>query len=459
MFATHYRLMLVLGCSACAPTPSDWGGAKSVYVERCEGATCATGNECKGEWCLKPEAAGADYVPQLRCGDGLQQRWEPCDDGNQGNADDCVEGCRLARCGDGFLRQNRTIHDPDYEACDDGNLDETDGCLSTCRTARCGDGHLRVDLGVGDEGYEHCDDGNRSDRDDCVNCELARCGDGRVHEGIEACDDGNDQWDDGCVADCEPARCGDGHVRTDKIPGDLGYEHCDDGNQDAGDDCGNDCYPNTLPSGLGSGPEDLGHQCAQIRSAHPEAPSGVYWVDLDGMRPMPPMQIHCDMETDGGGFSRLILLQSDLMLWNAWTDGLIGQSEGQAPFGIALERLGVPATELEFYLVRDGVRVTPVFSGVPESAWNPSINDEPMQGTLSYRQPGEAPQTCPEPLAHAGDHWNWSFASASGCAAPGAAGAVILGDLEGPLVESATALQAPQEAQAVAFETLEVWLR
>ena len=56
-----------------------------------------------------------------------------------------------------------------------------------------------------------------------------------------------------------------------------------------------------------------------------------------------------------------------------------------------------------------------------------------------------------------------SFARAarpsSGCAAPGAAGAVILGDLDGPLVESATAFQAPQEAQAVAFETLEVWLR
>ena len=139
--------LLVLSMS-CTPTPEDWGQASSAYVERCEGEACAQGNECAGGYCLKPEDAGDDYRPGLRCGDGLVQRWEDCDDGNDINTDNCLTGCRAARCGDGFVRAHLTIHDPEYEACDDGNLDDNDGCTSECRLARCGDGFVRADLSL-----------------------------------------------------------------------------------------------------------------------------------------------------------------------------------------------------------------------------------------------------------------------------------------------------------------------
>ncbi len=455
-----WRFVFVLCVAvACTPSPADWGGVQSAYTERCEGEDCAQGNACVGGLCLKPDHAGEDYVPSLRCGDGLQQRWEPCDDGNQANSDACVSGCRLARCGDGFVRLNLAIHDPEFEACDDGNLDDTDGCLSTCRVARCGDGHVRTDLALGDDGFEHCDDGNQSDRDDCVDCELARCGDGQVHEGVEACDDGNDHFDDGCVADCQPARCGDGHTRTDLEPGVFGYEYCDDGNQEMDDECGNDCYPNVVPTGSGTSVEDVGHHCAQILAAQPGSQSGLYWVDFDGLRPMPIMQVACDMQTDGGGFSRLILVRQDLALWHAWTEGLAGQTESSDPFGIPLNALGKVSADLEFFIERDGVRITPIISGVSASSWNPSLNDEPMQGRLTWREPGGEPSVCPEALVHAHDTWNWSFATPTGCAALGEAGLVILGDSERGLSESAVMIQAPGMAEPEAFETLEVWLR
>jgi hypothetical protein len=161
------------------------------------------------------------------------------------------------------------------------------------------------------------------------------------------------------------------------------------------DDCGNDCYPNSLPSGLGSSLEDVGHHCAQILAAQPDAQSGLYWVDFDGLRPMPAMQIQCDMQTDGGGFSRLILVHQDLGLWNAWTEGLAGQPEGADPFAVPLNSLNKASADLEFFIQRDGVRITPVLSGVSASSWNPSLGDEPMQGRLTWREPGGEPSACP----------------------------------------------------------------
>ncbi|WP_050431335.1 DUF4215 domain-containing protein [Chondromyces crocatus] len=59
------------------------------------------------------------------CGDGLLGVGEECDDGNTDNADGCLATCRVARCGDGFLRAG-------VEQCDDGNANEGDCCSSAC---------------------------------------------------------------------------------------------------------------------------------------------------------------------------------------------------------------------------------------------------------------------------------------------------------------------------------------
>jgi cysteine-rich repeat protein len=108
----------------------------------------------------------------------------------------CRMGCGLRRCGDG-------VQD-DGEACDDGivNGNTADTCRATCALPTCGDGV--VDTG------EECDDGqgNSWAKDACrPTCELAACGDGIVDTG-EVCDGRGETA--ACNANCTPWQCGDG---------------------------------------------------------------------------------------------------------------------------------------------------------------------------------------------------------------------------------------------------------
>jgi cysteine-rich repeat protein len=66
---------------------------------------------------------GEEDAPAPRCGDGIVQGSEECDDGNDSNADACLNDCVRARCGDGFLREG-------VEECE-----EDEGCVTSCGTA------------------------------------------------------------------------------------------------------------------------------------------------------------------------------------------------------------------------------------------------------------------------------------------------------------------------------------
>lgn len=50
------------------------------------------------------------------CGNGVEDPGEACDDGNDSNLDGCLITCALARCGDGFLRQDLVYLAPDEPA-------------------------------------------------------------------------------------------------------------------------------------------------------------------------------------------------------------------------------------------------------------------------------------------------------------------------------------------------------
>lgn len=179
------------------------------------------------------------------CGNGVKQPGEDCDDGNQSNTDACLNTCKPATCGDGFVR-------PGHEGCDDGNRDDADLCANTCSPQRCGDGVTQGNRG------ENCDDANQNNGDACTNaCKTNVCGDGHVKTGVEFCDDGNVTNGDGCSSTCRTETihvCGNG-VKT-------GTEQCDDGNLANGDGCSSTCFTQEIPpAGCGNGVLNPGEVC------------------------------------------------------------------------------------------------------------------------------------------------------------------------------------------------------
>ena len=152
--------------------------------------------------------------PGPRCGNGIVEEGEECEDRNRIDTDRCTNKCTKARCGDGI------VWDP-VEECDDGNLIGTDACTHACNHARCGDAVVW-------EGVEDCDQGplNSDTRPNfCrTDCLLPSCGD-RVTDRGEECDDGNTINGDGCEIDCswtcerftQEIDCHDGLPCTDDI--------------------------------------------------------------------------------------------------------------------------------------------------------------------------------------------------------------------------------------------------
>lgn len=178
--------------------------------ETCTAPTCGDDGACIGG-CRKAEKPA--------CGPSVSAREALVEDSRTGSSSSssapAVGEAYVARCGNG-------VRDPG-EQCDDGNAFDTDGCTIACRLPRCGDGSVQ-------EG-EQCDDGNDLNNDACTNeCKRAACGDGIV-QANEQCDRGGNNSDylpNACRSDCSAPRCGDRVV-------DNG-EECD-----GGDSCTSGC--------------------------------------------------------------------------------------------------------------------------------------------------------------------------------------------------------------------------
>jgi len=122
-----------------------------------------------------------DCTLPATCGDGIVHPLEGCDLGTENNdvaygSPGCSTLCHpIPYCGDGNL-------DEHYESCDDGNDGNNDACTNACEQNVCGDGFVYMD-------FESCDDANTSNNDACLNdCSLASCGDGFLETGVEECD-------------------------------------------------------------------------------------------------------------------------------------------------------------------------------------------------------------------------------------------------------------------------------
>jgi cysteine-rich repeat protein len=123
---------------------------------------------------------------------------------------------RMPKCGDGILDQG--------EECDDHNWTSRDGCNGVCRK---------------EAGYECPTPGQP-----CIS--TVSCGDGSLG-GTEECDDHGTEDGDGCSHDCkleEGWRCPMPGKRCVPVCGDgviTGPEKCDDGDQESGDGCSSTC--------------------------------------------------------------------------------------------------------------------------------------------------------------------------------------------------------------------------
>lgn len=217
------------------PKPSTGGGTSTPAAPAPTTARCGDGIMQPGEECDDANKSDIDNCTNACrspvCGDGIVQSWEQCDDSNRVDGDACSNSCKSPACGDGIAQSG--------EECDDGNHVSNDSCTNACKAPRCGDGIL--------QGVEECDDGNSAESDACTNsCGRPRCGDGIVQSG-EECDDGNVSNDDSCTTQCKAPRCGDGIVQAG--------EECDDGNKNTADACNNLCNMPVCGNGIKEGVE------------------------------------------------------------------------------------------------------------------------------------------------------------------------------------------------------------
>ncbi len=162
-----------------------------------QGERCDTGGDsesCDLD-CTLPEC-GDGHANPLFAPPGTG--WpEQCD--AAGDSPSCDADCTEPTCGDGH--HNAVAG----EECDDGNGDNSDLCLDgrggACKLAFCGDGYLRT------RGFflEQCDHGSaNSDTEPgaCrTNCKLPSCGDG-VTDMTEQCDGGGCPSPQSCGTDC-----------------------------------------------------------------------------------------------------------------------------------------------------------------------------------------------------------------------------------------------------------------
>ena len=285
-----------------------------------DGDICSIGDTCSSGNC----AAGA---VTLTCDDGNTCTTDTCDAATgcnfEGNALPCDDG-NACTSGDTCLNKACIGPEPvdcsDEEACTDEGCDPLDGCQITFNNVICDDGDACT---VGDacadgacvsgEGTLPCDDGlfcNGSEGCDAqLGCEAGQAP--TIDDGIactvDVCD--NDQGQvihtpdaSQCPLDpnatCQVAVCDLQIGCTTEVVANC----CGNGIIEEGEDCDDNqgCPANCK----------VAQNCKQLQEAG-EAESGVYTIDPDGLGGVASFDVYCDMDNHGGGWTLVLMTQSD----------------------------------------------------------------------------------------------------------------------------------------------------
>lgn len=146
---THVRQRLVAlmtlaalsGTTAIVAASENADGASLSLAGLPNGEFCLTDDECTSNFCdpvvlecactenihcAAGELCNTGVNPNrcTKCGNGIVNPGEFCDDGNDQNDDGCDNNCTFTGCGNGIVTTN--------EMCDDSNAADDDGCSATC---------------------------------------------------------------------------------------------------------------------------------------------------------------------------------------------------------------------------------------------------------------------------------------------------------------------------------------
>ena len=177
----------------CDGTPDNGGDALCTGEKHCAGSQkcidCRddddcdeTDDPCKDTYCDATSHSCKDRskADHTRCSTGASAgvcKSGACFDGCI-NSDDCDrsanETCVSQQCKVAAMCGNGMTESDNQEECDDGNRSNSDDCLNTCKRARCGDGFLNQALVPGSsKPVEECD--VSAGRGDAFSCDMITC--------------------------------------------------------------------------------------------------------------------------------------------------------------------------------------------------------------------------------------------------------------------------------------------
>ncbi len=340
----------------------------SGCVHTFNSAPCSDGNGCtNGDQCVTGQCQPG---PVIGCDDGNPCTDDSCANGaclHAPNSADCDDGnaCSVGdSCQGGQCVPAASLYCNDDNVCTDDSCDLKLGCIHVANTAPCSDANLcTVNDTCADGTCQSgapltCKDDNPCTDDSCApdagclyTVNQAPCDDGNACTPDDACDNGvctgtgDPGCDDGLFCNgkesCQPETgCLDG------TPPDL-----DDEIPCTVDDCHEDsdtvthtpddtlcpgvstCQPDLAPGETCVYP--LGHEsnpalsCLAILEADDNSEDGLYWLDPEGDGS--PFKALCDMSTDGGGWTRVVVIRSNSIA-HGDNSGAVGDvAEDNAP--------------------------------------------------------------------------------------------------------------------------------